>query len=183
MGVLSDDCYAAEPADAVAAAFRVTRELRALLGLSRSPGKEQSRRAPVPLVVDAMRHGQTGATASLTKHKLGNYISFPKNVFRRNHLSPESEAKIRGKPGFRPVTHVFGRFGRALRLEFTARQYPHVNGPAPPLSECLRETTQWRISAFPATRHRAAPYGPPGRRLRNPTRMPRVAAMWSVSIL
>ena len=60
----------------------------------------------------------------------------------RKSLTPAAAAKVRGELGFaQPL--MFGKFGRSLLREFSARQYAKAFGPRFPLTVELRETIDW----------------------------------------
>ena len=71
-----------------------------------------------------------------------------RGILARDSLTPAAAAKVRGKLGF-ALSLMFGKFGRALLHEFTARQYTKAKGPKFPLAVELRETIEWRARWLP----------------------------------
>ena len=160
LGVFVDDCYCVDPQSTIATALWVTRELCSLLGLVLAPDKEQPPTQALTLLGASIQLGRRHVSASLTEKRKTDYVALLKNILRRNSLSPEAAAKIRGKLGF-AQSLMFGKYGRAILHEFSARQYSSMKGPTFPLSPALVETIQLWVSTLPATKPRTVSLTPP----------------------
>ena len=160
LGVFVDDCYCVEPQSTITTALWVTRELCSLLGLELAPDKEQPPTQALTLLGASIQLGDRCVTASLAEKRKTDYTALLKNILRRNSLSPAAAAKIRGKLGF-AQSLMFGKYGRALLHEFSARRYSSMRGPTFPLSPALAEAIQWWIATIPATKPRTVSLTPP----------------------
>ena len=79
------------------------------------------------------------------------------NVSPTQKLSPDAEAKVRGRLGF-AQSLLFGEYGRAMLNDFALRQYSRGNAP---LAGALLKTVQWRLDTLGVSFLRELAFGCP----------------------
>ena len=160
LGIYVGDCFCVEPEHTIASASNCIKAVCALLGLQLEPSKEQTPSDRITLLGAAIQINQTSITASLPEKKQRDYIAVLRGILARNSLTPAAAARVRGKLGF-AQSLMFGKYGRALLHEFSARQYTSALGPKFPLTVELRETITWWADLLPRANPRAVKLRPP----------------------
>ena len=148
LGIYVDDCFCVEPEHTIESASNCIKAVCALLGLQLEPSKEQLPSDCIALLGATIQITRTSITASLPEKKRRDYVAMLRGALARNSLSPAAAARLRGKLGF-AQSLMFGKFGRALLHEFSARQYTKAFGPRFPLTVELRETLEWWADWLP----------------------------------
>ena len=159
ISVYVDDIFLIEPSETIDSAFGTVKTVCKRLGFVLEDAKEQLPSINLNLLGAEILISEDVITARLPERKKAELLNELRQVLSKGTLTPAQAAKLRGRLGY-SQSLMFGRFGRALMTEFTARRYSKNTTRFHPINDGIRESIKWWIGTISATTPRKITLNP-----------------------
>ena len=144
ISVYVGDIFLTETSETIESAFVTVKTVCNRLGFVLEDAKEQPPSSSLNLLGADILISDDVITARLPERKRTELLNELRQVLSKGTLAPAQAAKLRGRLGY-SQSLMFGRFGRALMTEFTARQYSKNTTRYHPVNDEIREAIKWWI--------------------------------------
>ena len=150
ISVYVGDIFLIETSETIDSAFTTVKMVCNQLGFVLEDSKEQTPPRSLNLLCADIMISDDTITARLPERKRNELLNELRQVLTKGTLTPAQAAKLRGRLGY-SQSLMFGRFGRALMTEFTARQYSKNKTRFHPITDEIREAIKWWIGILCST--------------------------------